>query len=67
MTEIYLTDNRTVAYENVTIKANGWLKCYDDLYREDGSKKYDNLQHYPPHAVENVQGDVSYESPHGRV
>jgi hypothetical protein len=67
MTEIYLTDNRVVEYNTVTIKANGWLKCYDDVTGRMNNKEYENLQHYPPHAVENVRGKVTYESPHGRV
>jgi len=67
MTKIHLTDGRTVEYNNVTIKNSGWAKCYDDVSGSVGNKEYENLQHYPGHMIQNVRGDVTYESSHGRV
>jgi len=67
MTEIMLTDGRTVEKQHVYVKANGWVKSYDNVEGQRGNRDYENLTHYPSHMVQNINGDVTYESPHGRV
>lgn len=59
---IDFTDGSEGKFDRVTIKANGYAKCW---YEVDDSERVD---HYPPHMIEVVKGDrVSYQSPHGRV
>jgi len=54
-------------YEHVTIKANGWVKAYDDVSGPRGNREYENLMHYPPQQVKTVYGQATYESPHGKI
>jgi len=49
-----------IQYKHVYIKANGWVKAYDDPKEPDP-------EHYPPHKVNSVSGKVTYESPHGQI
>jgi len=67
MTRVFFADGSNQEYDSATVKASGWLFCYDG----------DDTHAYPPHRIKRVvehdRGDkhrgekLTAESPHGRV
>jgi len=54
-------------YNHVEIQPNGWVRCYDEKTETSVGEReweyeyvYDNLRHYPPHQVREIEGEVDY-------
>jgi hypothetical protein len=62
-----ITNDGTLEKAHVTVKTSGWVKAYDDLSRDGTKKVYEGLRHIPAQRIKTIHGEVTYESPHGRV
>lgn len=64
--EIQLTNGETFTEEcqdidRIHVKVSGYVKV---TYTEN---ECEYTAHIPPHRIELILGDVTYESPHGRI
>lgn len=73
MTDIYLTDIdggeeiQVVSKEHVYVKVSGWVRAYDEVEHSSEGSHYKGLVQYPPHRVMQIDGEVTHQSPHGRI
>lgn len=73
MPTIHYDKTTSREYNHVIIKSNGWVKAYDEHHKEyddqglPAGEEYTHLRHFPPGEIIEVKGEVTYESPHGRV
>lgn len=72
MPTVHLTNGERIAYDRVTVKASGFVRCYDQKENPEyergelGSDRFlqTNEVAYPPHNVEKIEGEpVAYQRP----